>query len=71
VTAALTDVAFTRGDIERVEIHHDRANAASAGVPRALGYELVRERPDAVDAPGEEGVDCTWVITRDRWQSPA
>ena len=70
-TAALTDVAFTREDIERVEIHHDRANAPSAGVPRALGYELVRETPDAVDAPGEEGVDCTWIVTRERWQARA
>jgi RimJ/RimL family protein N-acetyltransferase len=69
VSAALTDVAFTLDEIERVEIHHDRANVASGGVPRGLGYELVRETPDAVDAPGEEGVDCTWTVTRDRWSS--
>lgn len=69
VSAGLTDLAFTVDGIERVEIHHDRANAASAGVPRSLGYELVRETPDAADAPGEEGVDCTWAVTRDRWQS--
>jgi ribosomal-protein-serine acetyltransferase len=69
LAGALTELAFTFDHIERVEIHHDRANIASGAVPRALGYELVAEKPDAVDAPGEEGVDCTWVVARDRWQS--
>jgi len=67
VSAALTDLAFTVDGIERVEIHHDRANVASAGVPRALGYAFVCEAPDTVDAPGEEGVDCTWAVTREQW----
>lgn len=66
-SAALTDVAFTVDDITRVEIHHDRANVASAGVPRTLGFEFVGEKVDAVTAPGEEGIDCTWVMTKDRW----
>jgi len=64
---ALTDRAFTIADIERVEIHHDRANVASEGVPRALGFELEAEAPDAITAPGEEGIDCTWATTRGRW----
>jgi ribosomal-protein-serine acetyltransferase len=67
LTAALTEVAFTIEGIERVEVHHDRANVASAGVPRALGYEFVTDRPDAITAPGEEGIDSTWVMTRARW----
>ena len=68
LSAALTGLAFGLDDIERVELHHDRANVASRGVPVALGYELVTERPDPVTAPGEEGVDCTWVMTRGRWR---
>ena len=68
VSAALTEVAFSVDGIERVEIHHDRANVASSGVPRVLGYELVGETPDARDAPGEEGVDCIWVMVKDRWR---
>jgi ribosomal-protein-serine acetyltransferase len=68
VSAALTDLAFTVEGIERVEIHHDRANGASAGVPRSLGYELLGEKPDTSEAPGEEGVDCTWAMTRERWR---
>lgn len=67
---ALTDLAFTIDGIERVEIHHDRANMASEGVPRALGFELVAEAPDAITAPSEEGTDCTWATTRGRWITP-
>jgi RimJ/RimL family protein N-acetyltransferase len=37
--AALTRAAFALCDIERIEIHVDPANAASAGVPRKLGFE--------------------------------
>jgi len=42
----LTDAAFQIPGIERVEIHHDKANVASSGVPRKLGFELVEEVPD-------------------------
>jgi ribosomal-protein-serine acetyltransferase len=67
LSAALTDLAFSVDGIERVEIHHDRANVASRGVPRTLGYEFVTDKPDPITAPGEEGVDSTWVMTRERW----
>ena len=49
-------------DIERVEIHHDKANIASAGVPRSLGYTFAGETLDAVTSPGEVGIDCRWVM---------
>jgi ribosomal-protein-serine acetyltransferase len=67
----LTDAAFALPDIEFVEIHHDRANTASRGVPRRLGYELVGERPDARAAPAEVGIDCTWRIEREAWAAAA
>lgn len=63
----LVDTAFAESGIERVEIHHDRANVASAGVPRGLGFRLVGERPNERDAPGEVGVDCVWVMAREDW----
>lgn len=66
-TRLLTDAAFEIPGIERVEIHHDKANTASRGVPRGLGYELVEERPDPPAAPAEIGVDCTWRMTRSVW----
>lgn len=63
----LTDAAFACSEITRVEIHHDQANRPSAGVPRHLGFELVREVHDEVEAPGETGVSCEWQITREDW----
>jgi RimJ/RimL family protein N-acetyltransferase/carbonic anhydrase len=69
VTATLTDLAFTVDGIERVEVHHDRANAASRAVPSALGFDLVAETADEITSPGEEGVDCTWAITKADWQA--
>jgi ribosomal-protein-serine acetyltransferase len=63
----LTELAFTVPGIERVEIHHDKANQASAGVPRSLGYRPIREQPGTPSAPAEHGIDCTWRVTRDEW----
>jgi RimJ/RimL family protein N-acetyltransferase len=37
-SAALTKVAFTIEGMDRVEIHCDPANLASAAVPRKLGF---------------------------------
>jgi ribosomal-protein-serine acetyltransferase len=71
VARLLTDAAFGLDGIERVEIHHDRANAASAGVPRRLGYTLKAETPSTPSAPGEAGIDCAWSITREEWAERA
>jgi ribosomal-protein-serine acetyltransferase len=68
VAGALTDLAWTVPGIEYVAIHHDRANAPSRGVPERLGYAFVGEIPDAVTAPGEDGVDCCWRIGRAEWR---
>ena len=67
IAASLTSAAFTVPDIERVEIHHDKANIASAGVPRSLGYTFAGETLDAVTSPGEVGIDCRWVVQRHAW----
>lgn len=69
-SGALTDLAFTVDGIERVEIHHDRANVASGAIPRRLGFEFVGETPAALTSPGEEGIDCCWATTRDQWDAP-
>lgn len=63
----LTSAAFRVPGIERVEIHHDRANVRSRSVPRSLGFEMVGESPDGVDSSGEEGVDVCWAVARDDW----
>jgi ribosomal-protein-serine acetyltransferase len=67
ISAALTTAAFTVAHIDRVEIHHDKANIASAGVPRGLGFTFVDETQDSVTSPGEMGIDCRWMITKQEW----
>ena len=64
VVRQLCERAFADPRIDRVEIHHDRANVASGGVPAKLGFELVGDTPRAPQAPGEEGVERVWRLTR-------
>ncbi len=59
--AALTTTALALPGIERVEIHCDEANAASAAVPRRLGYELERTEERAIESPAQTGRFMVWV----------
>lgn len=65
----LTDVALALPGITHAEIHHDKANVASAGVPRKLGYSLIEEVPDQREAPAESGIECQWRMTREAWSA--
>ena len=66
--AALTSAAFGLPEIRVVEIHHDRANTASEGIPRKLGFTLVGEyRKQAPPAPAESGVFKIWRMRREDW----
>ncbi len=69
VSAALTSAAFQIPGIERVEIHHDKANVASGAVPRSLGFTLAGEHARPPEAPAETGVICRWTMARDTWAS--
>jgi RimJ/RimL family protein N-acetyltransferase len=64
---ALTDGAFTVPGITGVEIHHDKANLASAGVPRKLGFRWLGEAPDEPEAPAELGIEWRWRMEKDAW----
>lgn len=66
-TRTLTAAAFTSPDITHLEIHHDKANEASAGVPRKLGYHLIEQVRDEPEAPAELGIECRWRLTREQW----
>lgn len=61
--AALTRVAFAVCGVDRVEIHVDPANVASAGIPRKLGFReeatLRRRLPAGGDAPRRDAVVFT------------
>ena len=61
---ALIHLAFSLDGISHVEIHHDAANIASRRVPEKVGFTLVEERPDDVEAPGEVGIEAVWRLTR-------
>ena len=67
MASALTIAAFTIDGVENVEIHHDRANLASGAVPARLGFTFAGEHPDAVQAPAEVGIDCSWLLHRADW----
>jgi ribosomal-protein-serine acetyltransferase len=71
IASALTTAAFTVPSIDRVEIHHDKANIASSGVPRRLGFTFGEESPNSVLAPGEVGIDCRWFVERQQWPTAA
>lgn len=60
--AALTTAALELPGIHRVEIRCDEANAASAAVPRKLGYRLDRIQQGApITAPAETGRKLIWI----------
>jgi len=61
---AMTSVALALPGVRRAEIHCDAANAASATIPRKLGYRLDRVERRRSGAPGESGRLMVWV--RDR-----
>jgi RimJ/RimL family protein N-acetyltransferase len=58
---AATEVALRLDGVNRVEIHTDEANLASAAIPRRLGYRLDRVEPRAPQAPAETGQLQIWV----------
>jgi len=68
---ALTPVALALPDVHRVEIHCDVANAASAAIPRGLGYRLDRIEQRGPQAPAETGRHMVWVLERAAGQRPA
>jgi hypothetical protein len=61
----LTDASLRLPGVTHVEIHHDKANFASAGVPRRRGFWLLGEIPDEIEAPAERGssVGGAWIAT--------
>lgn len=66
---ALTTAAFASDPgVDRVEIHCDAANLASAAIPRKLGYRLLKEVGVEIVTPGQCGRQQFWGVTRKEWQ---
>jgi RimJ/RimL family protein N-acetyltransferase len=69
-TEAMTDAAFTYlADVDRVEIHMDCSNLASARIPEKLGYRLLRTETCEKVALGHTGKRYVWATRRDEWQT--
>jgi RimJ/RimL family protein N-acetyltransferase len=62
----LTDLWRDVRDEPRVEIRCDEANAASASIPRKLGYELEAVVDEPAEAKSESGRTMVWVLNRAR-----
>ncbi len=61
---ALTEAAFATAGVQRVEVHCDPRNAASAAVPRKLGYRHRETREgDARTPDGEPRDTMVWELT--------
>ena len=70
-SAALTQAAFALDGVERVEIHCDEANVASAAVPRRLGFTLDRIEDKPITAPGELGRSMIWTCRPGQLRDPS
>jgi RimJ/RimL family protein N-acetyltransferase len=57
---AMTETGFAVDGVDRLEIHCDAANAASAAVAAHLGYQLIEVAPRPVVAPAESGQGMLW-----------
>jgi ribosomal-protein-serine acetyltransferase len=69
VAHALTDAGLALPGITRVEIHHDKANQASAGVPRGLGFEWLGEWHREPVAPADTEVEWCWRMDKETWDA--
>ncbi|HEX3980041.1 MAG TPA: GNAT family N-acetyltransferase [Acidimicrobiales bacterium] len=61
----LTEATFTHlAGVDRVEIHMDAANRASAAIPPKLGYAMVEPLHPTRGMPGQSGGGLVWVRRR-------
>jgi RimJ/RimL family protein N-acetyltransferase len=57
----LANAALEVPGVQRVEIHCDERNFASASVARTLGFRLDRVVPDPLDSPAKPGRSMIWI----------
>lgn len=65
---ALTDIAASRPDVDRVLVYCDEANQASAAIPRRLGFHLDRIVSVPPEATAETGRQLEWTIRSAEWR---
>jgi RimJ/RimL family protein N-acetyltransferase len=64
---ALTAAGLSMPGIERIEIHCDARNQASAAIPQRLGYALDRIDDREPATPGESGREMVWTMQSSHW----
>jgi len=69
VAHVLTDAGLAVPGITRVEIHHDKANQASAGIPRGLQFEWLGESQREPVAPADTGAEWRWRMDKATWDA--
>jgi ribosomal-protein-serine acetyltransferase len=68
VVSILTNAAFSYvPTTAAIKISMDRANTASAAVPRKLGFVPVAEYEREIVTPGHSGIGSAWVTSREEW----
>jgi ribosomal-protein-serine acetyltransferase len=50
------------GEVDCLEIRHDRANERSGRIPKRLGFAYAGERRKAPQAPGETNTELLWRL---------
>lgn len=65
---ALTDIATSQPEVERVLVYCDEANHASAAIPRRLGYRMDRVVAVPPEATAETGRQMEWVLRPAEWR---
>jgi RimJ/RimL family protein N-acetyltransferase len=65
---ALTDIATSQPDVERVLVYCDEANEPSAAIPRRLGYRLERIVAVPPEAPSETGRQLEFMMRPSEWR---
>lgn len=69
--AALTSFGFQLPFVDRMEIHCDAANVASAAVAARLGYVHVHTQPTEIATPAQSGHQQVWRLTASQWPTSA
>jgi ribosomal-protein-serine acetyltransferase len=67
--AALTEVALALGGVDRVEIHHDKANLASGVIAARLGFRNLGTFSEVPKAPAETGREVRWRMEKREFAS--
>lgn len=64
----LTQAAFGCQEIDRIEIHCDTSNVASALIPRRLRFPLLRQEESPIAARKHSGSSYVFAMTRAQWE---